>query len=859
MLNIEEISKKFNKLQYKLKISNIDDLKKDNFKSILSILNPNQNNLLFQSQKKEKKTTKQPIANQENNPNLKIKEKNMFFTQKYPEQSSTNTNNIPKEKSPKNQPKKNNLNEPHNIDDINKTQNNNNIKQQNNNSNNNSKNNNNSLTNNKLANLNLIELENGDIKYKDVPKILQKEEERKSLEENNHKNEKKVENEEIGENKNIKNISEGEGDIDDDSFIDEDEIEKKKTAKKDEINNINKFSITKKESTIVFSKTFNIFDDSKMMIDDEDILSNFNNNNESDDYNNNETNNNIMLNEKNDNNINNDKIPINEESRKSKNNSNKTKSKLNKDKSKSNKEKEKNRNSKINTKNNSNNKIEKNTEEQQNNANKINENDGKNNDNNNLLRPTDNNLKISIMLDEEDYINYGIKDNDNEEKNRNEKKAQITPIKNNDDRYKENEIKKKDNHQNLIRKKNIKSKSCYNPLSSNITISNKINKKVITDDDEDEENYDFNNKDNNENPQSSNINTNDIYLSSSKANKNKSNSTNNNINNETDKKAPIIKTEGNKFTFLFVNDINNNNNSINNIARQNINKDKDKDKNKHKENYDLTCIDNICKILEEIEKKLKKDNIDERIDTKCYEMIQRIKSNNTELYRRKRNTYLCILKILELLFKLLHQNKKIKNYIIDLLNTSDLIHEYFQNIKKYDSSIVEIPYFHKKKIAFKYIYSSLELKAYDNIALKELTKNKNYNTDNAYNDLLKFAKIYKRYKKSSEILIKEFKDFKEKINKYKTKLNAEYLNKYEHYLANIQTMPNFINYMKLFEHFIIVLNFYNDLKKFMEEIDKKDGFFEKRDRSVKVKNDYDSRNKNRERSRYKEIEKEGKK
>ena len=393
-------------------------------------------------------------------------------------------------------------------------------------------------------------------------------------------------------------------------------------------------------------------------------------------------------------------------------------------------------------------------------------------------------------------------------------------------------------------------------MSTNIT---KINKKVITDDDEDEENFDFNNKDNNQNPKSNNINTNDIYLSSSKTNKDKSNNTSNNINNDTDKKAPIIKTEGNKFTFLFVNDLNTNNNNINNIAKQNINKGKDNDKNKHKENYDLACIDNICKILEEIEKKLKRDNIEERIDTKCYEMIQRIKSNNTDLYRRKRNTYLCILKILELLFKLLHQNKKIKNYIIDLLNTSDLIHEYFQNIKKYDSSIVEIPYFHKKKIAFKYIYSSLELKSYDNIALKELTKNNNYNSDNTYNDLLKFAKIYKRYKKSSEILIKEFKDFKEKINKYKTKLNVEYLNKYEHYLANIQTMPNFINYMKLFEHFIIVLNFYNDLKKFMEEIDKKDGFFEKRDRSVKVKNDYDSRNKNRERSRYKEIEKEGRK
>ena len=60
-----------------------------------------------------------------------------------------------------------------------------------------------------MVNLNLLELENGDVKYKDVPKILQKEEERKSLEDNNQKKEEKIGNEEIGENKNIKNIFQG--------------------------------------------------------------------------------------------------------------------------------------------------------------------------------------------------------------------------------------------------------------------------------------------------------------------------------------------------------------------------------------------------------------------------------------------------------------------------------------------------------------------------------------------------------------------------------------------------------------------------------------------------------------------------
>ena len=833
MQNIEDFSKKFNKIKTKLEITSINDLTTNNFKSILSILNNNRENLLSQNQKKEKKSIKQfNLINPENNPNSKIKDKNIFFTQKYREQNIFTTNNISKEKSPKNPSKKNNLNESHNIDSINQIKINNIIKQQND-SINNSKINNNSMTNNNIsANVNLIVLENGELNYNEVSKIFQKDEEKKNLEEKNKKIEENVEGE-----------GEGEGDIDDDSSIYDEEIGKKKTAKKDDTNNNDNYLIiNKKESMINLSKNFNIFDEHKMMIGEEDILTNLNDNNEFDDYNNNETNN--KQNELNAINNNSEKTPIYEEPKKNKN----TKSKLNKDKNNKDREKEKNRH-KINSKNNKNNKlekIEKNLEMQQNNDNKNNDNDNYNNSN--KLSKENNNLKISIMIDEEG-INDGLKENSKEDKYEKEKKSQITPIKHNEERHKE-----KENHQNPIKKKNIKSKSCYNPISSNISISNKINKKVITDEEE-EENIDFNNQEKGKEPQLNNTNTNYLYLSSSKSTKDKS--IINNIN-DTDIKVPVVINDGNKFTLFLESDINTNNNIINNMTKQNTNKEKDK--NKHKDNYDLECINKLCKILEQIENKLKKDNNDEKIDNKCYEMIQKIKSNNTDFYRRKRNTYLCILKILELLFRLLSPNKKIKFYLSDILKSSDIIHEYFKNIKKYDSSIIEIPHFYKKKIAFKYIYSSLELKAYDINALKELTKKNNSNAENTYNDLVKFAKIYKRHKKSSEFLIKEFKDFKEKINKYKAKSNSEYLNKYDHYLTNIQTMPNFMNYMKLLEHFIIVLNFFNDLKKFKEEIEKKNGLIDnKRDRSVKVKNEYDSKNKNRERSRYKEIEKEGKK
>ncbi len=880
MIKIEEFSRKFNKMKNKLEINMINDLTTNNYKSILYILNKNPKNILFQNQKKEKKSLKPPIpTNPENNPNSKIKEKNKFYTKKYPEQNIFTATNISKEKSPINPSKKNNSEASHNLLNFNQNQTNNNI-DYNNNTNNNSINNNTSMTNNNIsANLNLLVLATGNYTKNDVTKFFEKDEEKKILKENKKKE----------ENENMKNISEaeGEGDIEDDSDFYDDEIDKNKTVKKDNINLI----MSKKDSVINLNQKFDIFDETKMMIDDEDMLNNnMEYGNDYDDYNTHEIYNKQNDNNTTTNNINNDKIFIYEETKKN-NNGNKTKSKLNKDKDKEKnrihkekdkekdkeknrihkekdkeknriykekdkeKDKEKNRNNKKeNIQNEENNKID--------NDNNNNNYDNNINNNNSILGTTNNNLKIAILLDEDD-LNDEIMDNNYEEKNKSEKKLEITPTKHNEEKNKEKEIKKKekDYHQNPIRKKNIKSKSCYNALSSNTFITNKIKQKVIMDDDE-EENIDINNKDNIKDLTSNNnINTNDIYLSSSKKNKDKNNYDNNN-NNKNDKfDDPILKNEGNKFTLVLDNDnstnINNNTNN-NNIQKKNINKEKEKDK--EKENYDLVCINNISKILAQIEDKLKKENYEKKIDNKCYEMINRIKSNNTDLKKRKRNTYLCILKILELLFYLLKENKKCKIYTNDILIILDIIYKYFQNIKKYDSSINDIPYFYKKKIAFKYIYSSLELKTYDNNSLKDITRKNDTNTNSNNNDLLKFTKIFKRYKKSSEYLIKELKLFKEKLNNplYKTKSNVEYLNKYENCPTNIQTLPNFINYIKLFNHYFIMLNFFNDCKKFMEEIGKKDGFIDnnKRDKSVKVKNEYDNKNKNRERSRYKEIEKD---
>jgi hypothetical protein len=355
-------------------------------------------------------------------------------------------------------------------------------------------------------------------------------------------------------------------------------------------------------------------------------------------------------------------------------------------------------------------------------------------------------------------------------------------------------------------------------------------------DDEDEKIYDSNNKNS----------TNELLLSPST--KNERNMEEKIFNG----KESLISNKGTKFRLLFDNDIT--------PPKVNKNKSRSNSTNNNKEDYDILCINAIHNILNEIEKKMKKEDSQKKINDRCYQIINKIKNNETELQRRKKNTYLEILNILKILFSLLYNYKTCKRYINEIFQILSCIQKYYKDIKKYDITINNIEYYHKNKIAFKYIYSSLELKNYDNNTLKELTKKTNNEEIN--NNVIKLAKIYKRYRKTSEFLNKELKEFKEKINDplYIKKYNTQLQNKYESCLTCIQTSPHFMTYMKLFNHYSTILNFcrdYNTLKEELEKM-KKDKIFEgKREKSVQInRNSADVKEKNRERSRYKERERE---
>ena len=92
-------------------------------------------------------------------------------------------------------------------------------------------------------------------------------------------------------------------------------------------------------------------------------------------------------------------------------------------------------------------------------------------------------------------------------------------------------------------------------------------------------------------------------------------------------------------------------------------------------------------------------------------------------------------------------------------------------------------------------------------------------------------------------------------------MNTPLLKKYETFNLTLQTSPNFMNFMKLFNHYVLVLNFYNDIKLFdreLVEIQKKYKTLDsKREKSMQInRNGFDDKINNRERSRNKEIEKE---
>ena len=114
MNKIEEIISKFIPIKNKLPINLINELTKQDNKTILCFLNYEKNSSLSNNKKEKKIGNKNNINNQENNPKSKSTDKNKFFTKKYPEQNVQNiNNNIIKEVSPINIP--NNISKRNNI------------------------------------------------------------------------------------------------------------------------------------------------------------------------------------------------------------------------------------------------------------------------------------------------------------------------------------------------------------------------------------------------------------------------------------------------------------------------------------------------------------------------------------------------------------------------------------------------------------------------------------------------------------------------------------------------------------------------------------------------------------------------
>ena len=798
MNSIETLLTKFIPIKKKLETEGISELTKEGNSSILSLLyNQKEKNYNIHP-KKEKKIINKPLIknNYRDNPNLKTKDK--FFTKKFPEQKMPIINSIQKDLSPMNNHPPNNNN---NILVSSFNQNLLKYEQQNIdrnfNKNLSNKNSNNiTITNNQNAPSNINLLT---IDNSEISmKDAQKAFEEERNEEVNKKNMSEKNSKNQQKNKNYHNDNNiFDNDLYDFDLLDDDiENLDKKLKKNIKNEQINNKSLTLNKKESLINLNDFNIFDMTNVMGVEDEIIN-------DDANNDDKN--ESFDNSNNNNFN------------SKNTINKFKK--SESENKKNKFKEKN---------------EKKDKNENNNNDII---DNNYNDNNSEIQ-SNNGLKFRIIIGED---NESLNDID-EEKNRNNESQSLNHITKNENMNIIKNKKKKENHINPIKKNNIKSKSCLNPNINNIDSRNnsKIKNKIIMDD-EDEENYDSNNKNR----------ANDPFLSPMAKNEK-------NIEEAiSSKKDSLITNKGNKFTFFFDNDI-----SSKKIPPPKINKDKNRSNstNNINDNYDLSCINSIKQILLQIDEKLEKEKSTKKINDICYEIIKNINNNKNDVLKRKKNTYLGILKILGLLFSLLYDIKTYKIYINEIFQILSCIQKYFKNIKKYDISINNNTYYYEKKMAFKYIYSSFELKNYDKKSLKELTE-KNNNEENI--NMIKFIKTYKRYRKSSEYLNKDLKEFKEKINNplHKAKINTtKFQNKYESCPEFIQISPNFMPYLKLFNHYNIILNFYKDYKDFkieLEKIKKDQTTDTKREKSVQInRNGVDAKAKNRDRSRYKEREKE---
>ena len=820
---IEENIKKFNKAKKKLKNQDFTKLTETYEKSILSILN---NQKIINNNKTNSSpnlTKEKKLINQ--------KEKKKFLTEKFDEQNTLKNNNQ-KEISPI--LKTNKLN-PNQKNPIGNKQNS--IKQ--NFTDNNKRK---SSTKTYGANINLLNM------AQEIQEYFDKE--RNALEEKQNnlvKNEKNVEFSEESHEPKKKDVNLYELDDFDDSDDEEIEKDKNKNCNKNKNDSFKNLFLYKKESIINLNEKFNIFDETKMMKDNDD--------NSFDDYIEDMDNNDYLFNKS----------------------FEKTKKK---NENKSNKIPEKNKNvndneNNINIINNIyNSPIKEKEKENKNNQNDFMDLSGGSNGNN---------LKICIPLDKLDLTFSQIKE---DKKNIIHKKEIIKKSnKANEKKYLGKKTKK---IESPINKKNMPSKS--EPNIINIEHKNnllKYNKKVIMDDeDEEEEQQKLTTE--------KNILTNSLFKSPITKNGIKDDSLGAFLTNEgtkfTLKLESDTKSKNNKKVSDFNNNFNKNLNlnppknisintdSSNKIKNNNnkinlINKNKNGSQNNSNKdiinntNYDLICLNNVKKILININEKLLKENI-EKISIKKYlENIEDIKKAENDI-KRKKQTYIVILKPIYYLFSIFNENKIYKNYINEISQLLENIQKYFKNVKKYHGSINSNQFYYKRKIVFKYIFSKFELKVLDHNSLKGiLTKKDNSNNNNNNNEAIinmkKFIKTYKRYTRTSEFLLKEMKDFREKINNSpKTKSSENMKKKFESCPANIQLSPHFMSYIKLFNHCAIILTFYNDYKKFLKELEEKNEISKdktttldkNKGKSVQIKNNINGFN-NKPKERDKSVEK----
>ena len=835
MEKIQEQLENFLSINNKLNIEEKNELTIKVDKTILFMLNShkyktsNTSNSLSNSSKDKKNLNKHYIT--ENMYDSKTKEKNnKFFTQKYNDQ--TLIKNQQKTISSNGQANKN-IPMTHHISNFNH----NSID---------------SYANNDVAgshgtNINLLNMANGDIKPQDVYKIFKDE----RNEENNKKNEKmekieKTENKEK-ENEKQKMLSDNE---EEDLDFDIDPIEKDQTKEKNKSNVKSEtfkshLYVNKKESGINLAENFNIFDETKMIKEDD-----------SDDSN---SDNNYSINNSYNNDSNEEKKNKGEniESNSSKENKNEQKMEKVEDKSVS----------------------PFNDKENKNNENGIYSNGG---------------LKICIPIDENlDDLDFKENNNSQIKPSKKIKNSNKNDFKNtNNDKFLEKKRKENHYHQNPIRKNSFTSRSEH---SNNIDYKNYLSKiekkKVIIDDEEDEEfnqkvpNYnkkDYNNNKrknslNSRSEHSNNIdnknyltkidkkkvviddeedevfnhkvpnyNKKDLLLSSPKIN--------DESRNNTDIKETIIKNEGNKFTLVVGNDtkiintkksssmknikslkyngssrkdfkssknINANNSSENKINSINKNKNGSQNEsnknNKDNNNYDEDCIKIIQEILNEIKRKLSNENSEKTAIEKCFDKIDDVKQQNNYIKRKKR-TYLNIIKILQILFSNLGGNK-CESYLKEICQILECVYNFFKNVKKYDNDINNNQFFYKRKLAFKYVFSQIELKNYNISSLNELIPKKNNNDNNNSDNIKKFIKAYKRYVRTSKKLLKDIKNVRESMNSSpKINVTTNFEKKYESCPANIQMSPHLMTYKGLFNHSSIVLSFYSDYNEYQKEM-----------------------------------------